>query len=96
MQAADSIFSMIDRKSLIDPESEEGDRTPLEKGELRLEQVTFAYPTRPDVIVFKGRVEGETMRFAFFASMSAELFACTCLFAVRYHPIRVLVKQQRS
>ena len=46
--AAGPIFSIIDRKSKIDPFSKEGKKLPELKGTIEFKNVSFAYPTRPD------------------------------------------------
>jgi len=53
--ATANVFKILDRKSKIDPLNPEGQkqeavRTP---GEIELNDVTFAYPTRPDANVFE-------------------------------------------
>jgi ATP-binding cassette subfamily B (MDR/TAP) protein 1 len=49
--AAEGMFEMIDRKSLIDPMSEEGKRPEQATGNISLRNVTFCYPSRPTVRV---------------------------------------------
>ena len=51
--AAASIFSIIDRKSKIDPSDESGETIADIKGEIQLRHVSFKYPLRPDVQIFK-------------------------------------------
>ncbi|XP_020228104.2 ABC transporter B family member 4-like [Cajanus cajan] len=48
-----SIFTILDQKSRIDPKDESGMTLPEVKGEIEFHQVTFKYPTRPKVLVFK-------------------------------------------
>ncbi|KAJ4733898.1 ABC transporter B family member 11 [Rhynchospora pubera] len=50
--SAISIFEIIDRKSEIDPSSEEGQVLENVRGEIELRHVSFRYPTRPDVPIF--------------------------------------------
>ncbi|KAJ1687410.1 hypothetical protein LUZ63_018800 [Rhynchospora breviuscula] len=50
--SAISIFEVIDRKSEIDPSSEEGQVLENVRGEIELRHVSFRYPTRPDVPIF--------------------------------------------
>ncbi|PVI00034.1 multidrug resistance protein-like protein 1 [Periconia macrospinosa] len=52
--AAEDLFKVIDRESEIDPLSEEGKVPSQCDGKIELENVHFAYPTRPDVPVLKG------------------------------------------
>ncbi|KAJ1687409.1 hypothetical protein LUZ63_018799 [Rhynchospora breviuscula] len=50
--SAISIFEIVDRKSKIDPTSEEGQVLENVRGEIELCHVSFRYPTRPDVPIF--------------------------------------------
>ncbi|KAG7290855.1 hypothetical protein NEMBOFW57_000860 [Staphylotrichum longicolle] len=49
--AAAKIFSTIDRKSPIDPSSEEGIKCEKVVGTIRLEGIKHVYPSRPEVVV---------------------------------------------
>ena len=51
--AAASIFSIIDRKSKIDPSDDSGETIDNVKGEIHLRHVSFKYPSRPDIQIFK-------------------------------------------
>lgn len=51
--AAASIFAIIDRESKIDPSDESGTILEAVKGEIELHHVSFKYPSRPDVQVFR-------------------------------------------
>ncbi|GFP93630.1 ABC transporter b family member 4 [Phtheirospermum japonicum] len=51
--AAASIFSILDRKSKIDSSDESGMKLESVKGEIELRHVSFKYPTRPDVQIFR-------------------------------------------
>ncbi|CAL1380379.1 unnamed protein product [Linum trigynum] len=51
--AAASVFSIIDRKSQIDPSDESGTVLENVKGEIELVHVGFKYPSRPDVQIFR-------------------------------------------
>ncbi|CAN0888665.1 ABC transporter B family member 21 [Linum grandiflorum] len=51
--AVASIFSMIDRKSKIDPSDETGTTLATVKGDIELRHVSFCYPSRPDVQIFR-------------------------------------------
>ncbi|WYZ33785.1 hypothetical protein EsH8_I_000061 [Colletotrichum jinshuiense] len=49
--AAAELFTLIDRKSEIDPFDLSGERPDKLVGEVQLQNVSFSYPTRPDVTV---------------------------------------------
>jgi ATP-binding cassette subfamily B (MDR/TAP) protein 1 len=49
--AAVKVFEIIDRKSKIDPLSDEGDKLANVKGNVEFRNIKFAYPSRPDVEV---------------------------------------------
>ncbi|CAK7348533.1 unnamed protein product [Dovyalis caffra] len=51
--AAASVFSIIDRKSKIDPSDDSGITLENVKGEIELRHVSFKYPTRPDIQIFR-------------------------------------------
>ncbi|KAK9675524.1 hypothetical protein RND81_11G012600 [Saponaria officinalis] len=51
--AAASVFSILDRKSKIDPSDESGTTLDNVKGEIELRHVSFTYPTRPDMPIFQ-------------------------------------------
>ncbi|KAJ6390793.1 hypothetical protein OIU77_024913 [Salix suchowensis] len=51
--AAASIFSIIDRKSKIDPSDESGTTLDNVKGEIELRHISFKYPARPDIEIFR-------------------------------------------
>ena len=50
--SAISIFEIVDRKSKIDPGSEEGEVLEYVRGDIELRHISFRYPTRPDVPIF--------------------------------------------
>lgn len=52
--AVGSVFSVLDRYSLIEPEDSEGYKPKKLIGNVELCDVDFAYPARPNVIIFKG------------------------------------------
>ncbi|WCJ27336.1 ABC transporter B family member 9 [Euphorbia peplus] len=51
--SAASIFSILDRKPSIDSSSDEGTTLAEVKGDIRLEHISFKYPMRPDVQIFR-------------------------------------------
>ncbi|KAL6637974.1 hypothetical protein ACP70R_025546 [Stipagrostis hirtigluma subsp. patula] len=51
--AAISIFGIIDRKSMIDASSEEGTTLGTVEGNIELQHVSFKYPARKDVQIFR-------------------------------------------
>jgi ATP-binding cassette subfamily B (MDR/TAP) protein 1 len=52
--SAEEMFRTIDRKSEIDPMSEEGLVPSTCEGVIEIKDVAFAYPARPDIPVLKG------------------------------------------
>ncbi|XP_062143486.1 ABC transporter B family member 21-like isoform X2 [Alnus glutinosa] len=53
MNVTGSIFAMVDRKSKIDPSDESGMFLDDVKGDIELHHVSFKYPSRPDVQIFR-------------------------------------------
>ena len=51
--AAASVFAILDRKSEIDPSDDSGFTLEEVKGEIEITNVSFKYPTRPDVQIFR-------------------------------------------
>ncbi|KAL8224785.1 hypothetical protein R6Q57_017342 [Mikania cordata] len=51
--SAVSIFAILDRKSEIDPSDESGVTLESVKGDIELRHISFKYPTRPDVEIFR-------------------------------------------
>jgi ATP-binding cassette, subfamily B (MDR/TAP), member 1 len=51
--ATASIFGMIDKKSKIDPSEESGTTLDSVKGEIELRHISFKYPSRPDIQIFR-------------------------------------------
>ncbi|PIN13831.1 Multidrug/pheromone exporter, ABC superfamily [Handroanthus impetiginosus] len=52
-KSAASIFQILDRKSLIDSSCRDGLILDTLKGDIKFDDVSFKYPTRPDVQIFK-------------------------------------------
>ncbi|KAJ8546291.1 hypothetical protein K7X08_018874 [Anisodus acutangulus] len=52
--AVGSVFAVLDRYSLIEPEDSDGYKPKKITGNVELSDVNFAYPARPNVIIFKG------------------------------------------
>jgi len=51
--AAVEVFNIIQRKSAIDPESEKGEKLDVVSGHIKIENVNFAYPSRPNLPICK-------------------------------------------
>ncbi|GJN05501.1 hypothetical protein PR202_ga23131 [Eleusine coracana subsp. coracana] len=51
--AASSIFAIVDRKSRIDPSEDAGVTLETLQGKIEFQHVSFRYPTRPDVQIFR-------------------------------------------
>lgn len=51
--AAASIFAIIDRKSKIDSSDETGTVLENVKGDIELRHLSFTYPARPDIQIFR-------------------------------------------
>ncbi|XP_010554005.1 PREDICTED: ABC transporter B family member 19-like [Tarenaya hassleriana] len=52
-EAVGSVFSVLDRQTRIDPDDPDADPVETVRGEIEFRHVDFAYPSRPDVMVFK-------------------------------------------
>lgn len=52
-EAISSVFSILNRATKIDPDDPESEPVESIRGEIELQHVDFAYPSRPDVTVFK-------------------------------------------
>lgn len=52
--AASELFSIIDRQSQVDSLSTDGETIPNFPGNIKLQSIRFAYPSRPDVPVLHG------------------------------------------
>ncbi|CAL4889522.1 unnamed protein product [Urochloa decumbens] len=52
--AVASVFAILDRETQIDPNNPEGYKPEKVKGEVDIREIGFAYPSRPDVMIFKG------------------------------------------
>ncbi|KAF8653195.1 hypothetical protein HU200_062645 [Digitaria exilis] len=52
--AASSVFAILDRKTKIDPDNPKGYKPEVLEGRVEIVGVDFAYPSRPNVIIFKG------------------------------------------
>ncbi|CAO3565927.1 unnamed protein product [Mortierella alpina] len=52
-QSAINVFELLDKRTTIDAEKDGVELNPLQ-GQAALENVEFAYPTRPDIKLFKG------------------------------------------
>nr|ADZ48235.1 multidrug/pheromone exporter protein [Hevea brasiliensis] len=52
--AVGSVFAVLDRYTKIEPEGADGLKPEMIMGHVELRDVNFAYPARPDVIIFEG------------------------------------------
>ncbi|KAJ8625817.1 hypothetical protein MRB53_034347 [Persea americana] len=52
-EAISSVFSILDRTTKIDPDDPEAEPVESIRGEIELRHVDFAYPSRPEVVIFK-------------------------------------------
>ncbi|KAK1410145.1 hypothetical protein QVD17_36679 [Tagetes erecta] len=52
--AVQSVFAVLDRYTLIEPEDPDGKKPEVITGHVEIRDVDFAYPARPDVMIFKG------------------------------------------
>lgn len=52
--AVGSVFAVLDRYSLIEPEDSDGHKPEKVTGHVEIRDVDFAYPARPNVVIFKG------------------------------------------
>ncbi|XP_057835072.2 ABC transporter B family member 19 [Cryptomeria japonica] len=52
-EALSSIFSILDRGTKIEPDDEDAEHIEETKGEIELKHIEFAYPSRPEVKIFK-------------------------------------------
>ncbi|KAJ1278281.1 hypothetical protein BS78_04G068100 [Paspalum vaginatum] len=52
--AVASVFAVLDRETEIDPDIPEGHKPEKLKGKVEIREIDFAYPSRPDVTIFRG------------------------------------------
>ncbi|KAF3595455.1 hypothetical protein DY000_02025488 [Brassica cretica] len=52
-EAVGSVFSVLDRQTRIDPDDADADPVETIRGDIDFRHVDFAYPSRPDVMVFR-------------------------------------------
>ncbi|RLM80013.1 hypothetical protein C2845_PM12G17000 [Panicum miliaceum] len=52
--AVSSVFAILDRQTKIDPDNPKGHKPEKITGDVEIIDVDFAYPSRPDVTIFKG------------------------------------------
>ncbi|KAL3525996.1 hypothetical protein ACH5RR_014368 [Cinchona calisaya] len=51
--AVGSVFAVLDRNSTIEPEDQKGHKIDKITGHIELQDVDFAYPSRPDAMIFR-------------------------------------------
>jgi ATP-binding cassette subfamily B (MDR/TAP) protein 1 len=51
--AVSSIFAIVDRKSRIDASEDSGVTVEALRGNIEFQHISFRYPTRPDVEIFR-------------------------------------------
>ena len=93
--ATASIFAIIDRKSEIDPSDESGTTLDNVKGEIELHHVSFKYPSRPDIQIFRdlklaipaGKVKYYTLIYHVLNSILAVQFRLTIFLLPRFRLI---------
>ena len=51
--SVNSVFKILDRKSKIDASDRSGTTLETVKGDIEFQHVSFKYPTRPDVQIFR-------------------------------------------
>ncbi|KAI3520813.1 hypothetical protein L1887_10265 [Cichorium endivia] len=52
--AVQSVFAVLDRYTLIEPEDSDGKKPEIITGHVEIRDVDFAYPARPDIMIFQG------------------------------------------
>ena len=80
--AAANVFKIVNRKPLIDSSSSEGSQLSQVKGSVEFRNVTFAYPSRKEVLVFRHfNLEVPAgKKIALVGSSNAKLCICKCVF----------------
>nr|XP_043634304.1 ABC transporter B family member 15-like [Erigeron canadensis] len=52
--AVKSVFALLDRYTLIDPEDPNGNKPEIITGHIEMQDIDFVYPARPNISIFKG------------------------------------------
>ena len=86
--AAASIFGIIDRKSKIDSSDETGTVLENVKGDIELRHISFTYPARPDIQIFRdlcltiraGKVLQSLEKCCHSSFMNSDKFMSSCFF----------------
>jgi len=88
-EALRHIFNTLDRKSKINGMSKEGNTLDVVRGEIVFRAVKFAYPTRPDLIVFKrfDLTIGAGTQVAFVGHSGSGKSTAVCLVQRFYDPM---------
>ena len=86
-ESALSIFALLDRKSEIDSNSNEGLTLDEVKGNIDFRHVSFKYPTRPDVQIFSDftlHIPFGKVSLLFLIFIAFLYLVCTVMYPISY------------